>query len=92
MKNNNNKKDQITTSATSEVLNLDPGPYKKGFTDPLVINQVRCLQYDAPQEEDYHTSHNFCKVEIPASEISSNFATRICESLKITHSQASDIS
>jgi hypothetical protein len=38
-----------------------------------------------------HTTHDFCKVVIPAGEVSSNFATRICESLKITHGQASDI-
>jgi hypothetical protein len=39
-----------------------------------------------------NTSHDFCKVEIPASEVSSNFATQICESLKITHCQASNVS
>ena len=39
-----------------------------------------------------HTSHDFCKVEIPACEVPNNVATRICENLKITHSQASDVS
>jgi predicted transcriptional regulator len=39
-----------------------------------------------------HTTHDFCKVKIPANEVPSNFATRICERLKITHGQASDIS
>ena len=32
--------------------------------------QVSGLQYDTSQEEDRHTSPNFCKVEIPASEVS----------------------
>jgi hypothetical protein len=50
------------------------------------------LQYDVTQEEDYHTSPNACKVEIPVSEVLSNFATQTCEILKITHDQNSDIS
>jgi hypothetical protein len=44
--------------------------------------QVSGLQYDVTQEEDYH----------PVSEVLSNFATQICESLKITHDQNSAIS
>lgn len=39
-----------------------------------------------------HTSHDFCKVVIPANKVSSNLPTRICENLKIIHSQASDVS
>lgn len=54
--------------------------------------QVSGLQCDMSQEEDYHTSPNACKVEIPVSEVLSNFATQTCEILKITHDQNSDIS
>jgi hypothetical protein len=54
--------------------------------------QVSGSQYDVPQEEDYHTSSSVCKVEIPVSEVLSNFATQICESLKINHRQDIDIS
>ena len=54
--------------------------------------QVSGLQYDMSQKEDHHTGSNVCEVEIPASEVLSSFATRICESLKITHCQVSEIS
>ena len=37
-------------------------------------------------------SPNICKVEIPVSEVLSNFATQICESLKVADKQESDIS
>jgi hypothetical protein len=85
--NNENTPEKILLDEAEQVFNrfIDniTGKSIKITNDTKSISQtekVTGLRYDMSQEEDYHTSHDFCKVEIPASKVSSNFTMRICES------------